>query len=196
MIPAEEALVLGEEPLGKETGVHLRRPVHDSAHQKRARFDIVVARHPDNLRPMASPVSRHSRGATGHGPVLHLCNMIDAATLLEQALNLPEHERAKIATRLLESLDEVAQSDVDAARVAEIDRRCSAVDAGTLTTSDWKDVRARIEREIPDGDDRCLTRTSRYSNGGRHEKIVHAAPDVSQACAPSGRPQGYSEGGR
>ena len=76
------------------------------------------------------------------------CGMIDSTTLLEQALSLPEHERAKIAARLLESLDDEAQSDVDAAWAAEIERRCAAVDAGTLATSDWKDVRARIEREI------------------------------------------------
>lgn len=74
--------------------------------------------------------------------------MIDSTTLLEQALSLPEHERATIAARLLESLDEEAQSDVDAAWAAEIERRCAAVDAGTLATGDWKDVRARIEREI------------------------------------------------
>lgn len=74
--------------------------------------------------------------------------MMDTATLLEQALRLPEHERAKIAARLLESLDAETQSDVDAAWAAEIERRCAAVDAGTLATSDWKDVRARIEREI------------------------------------------------
>ena len=74
--------------------------------------------------------------------------MFDTATLLEQALTLPEHERAKIAARLLESLDDEAQSDVDAAWAAEIERRCAAVDAGELQTSDWKDVRARIEREL------------------------------------------------
>jgi putative addiction module component (TIGR02574 family) len=74
--------------------------------------------------------------------------MLDTATLLEQALSLPEHERAKIAARLLESLDEAAQADVDAAWAAEIERRCAAVDSGELQTSDWKDVRARIEREI------------------------------------------------
>jgi putative addiction module component (TIGR02574 family) len=74
--------------------------------------------------------------------------MIDSIRLLEQALSLPEHERAKIAARLLESLDDEVQSDVDAAWAAEIERRCAAVDAGTLATNDWKDVRARIEREI------------------------------------------------
>jgi putative addiction module component (TIGR02574 family) len=74
--------------------------------------------------------------------------MLDTAALLEQALTLPEHERAKIAARLLESLDQKVQIDVDAAWAAEIERRCAAVDAGELQTSDWKDVRARIEREI------------------------------------------------
>ncbi|HUR83348.1 MAG TPA: addiction module protein [Thermoanaerobaculia bacterium] len=74
--------------------------------------------------------------------------MIDTTTLLEQALSLPENERAKMAARLLESLDDEAQRDVDAAWAAEIEQRCAAVDAGTLTTRDWKDVRSRIEREI------------------------------------------------
>jgi putative addiction module component (TIGR02574 family) len=74
--------------------------------------------------------------------------MIDTTTLLEQALQLPEHDRAKLAARLLESLDDHAQNEVDEAWAAEIERRCAAVDAGTLATSDWKDVRARIEREI------------------------------------------------
>ncbi|MBV9494289.1 MAG: addiction module protein [Acidobacteria bacterium] len=74
--------------------------------------------------------------------------MVDATALLQQALTLPEHDRTKIAARLLESLDDDGQSDVDAAWAAEIERRCAAVDAGTLATSDWKDVRERIEREL------------------------------------------------
>ena len=74
--------------------------------------------------------------------------MIDTSNLPEQALSLPEHERARIAARLLESLDDGTQEDVDAAWAAEIEKRCAAVDDGSLATSDWKDVRARIEREI------------------------------------------------
>jgi putative addiction module component (TIGR02574 family) len=74
--------------------------------------------------------------------------MSETTTLLEQVLSLPEHERAEIATRLLESLDPEAQQDVDEAWAAEIERRCAAVDAGTLATSDWTEVRARIERDI------------------------------------------------
>jgi putative addiction module component (TIGR02574 family) len=74
--------------------------------------------------------------------------MSDTNALLDQVLQLPEHDRAEIAARLLESLDPDAQHDVDEAWAAEIERRCAAVDAGTLATSDWKDVRSRIERDI------------------------------------------------
>jgi len=74
--------------------------------------------------------------------------MTQTAALLEQLLNLPEHERADIATKILESLDPQSQAEVDEAWAAEIESRCAAVDAGTLGTSDWKDVRARIERDI------------------------------------------------
>lgn len=74
--------------------------------------------------------------------------MIDTTSLLAQALTLPESERAKLAARLLESLDTQTQSDIDEEWVAEIERRCAAVDEGTLATSEWNDMRARIEREI------------------------------------------------
>ena len=77
-----------------------------------------------------------------------MSGMKEATTLLEQVLSLPERDRAEIATRLLESLDPETQQDVDDAWIEEIERRCAAVDAGTLGTSDWKDVRARIERDI------------------------------------------------
>jgi len=74
--------------------------------------------------------------------------MIDTATLLDQVLSLPEPKRAEFAVRLLESLEPDAQADIDAAWAEEIESRCAAVDDGTLPTSDWKDVRARIERDI------------------------------------------------
>jgi len=74
--------------------------------------------------------------------------MREATTLLDEVLSLPEKDRAEIASRLLESLDPETQRDVDEAWAAEIERRCAAVDAGELATSDWKDVRARIERDI------------------------------------------------
>jgi putative addiction module component (TIGR02574 family) len=74
--------------------------------------------------------------------------MSDTEALLEQVLRLPEPERAEVAVRILESLEHERDEDVDEAWAAEIERRCAAVDAGTMVTSDWNDVRRRIERDI------------------------------------------------
>jgi len=68
--------------------------------------------------------------------------------LLDEALDLPDNERAELAARLIESLDAADEDDVDAAWAAEIERRCAALDSGEAVASDWSEVRARIEREI------------------------------------------------
>ncbi len=74
--------------------------------------------------------------------------MDDAKKVLTVALELPQHQRAEIAARLLESLDEAEQGDVDEAWAREIERRCAALDSGEAVTSDWNEFRARIEREV------------------------------------------------
>jgi putative addiction module component (TIGR02574 family) len=74
--------------------------------------------------------------------------MDDNKKFLAAALELPEHERAELATRLLESLDHADQDGVDEAWAREIERRCAALDSGDAVTSDWNDFRARIERDI------------------------------------------------
>ena len=71
--------------------------------------------------------------------------------VLQDALALSEQERAEIAARLIQSLDVVAEgeaAEVEAAWAAEIERRCSALDAGTTGTTDWEDVRRQIKAEI------------------------------------------------
>jgi len=74
--------------------------------------------------------------------------MDDAKKVLTVALELPEHERAEIAAKLLESLDAAGDDDVDEAWAREIERRCAALDSGEAVTSDWSEFRARIEREV------------------------------------------------
>lgn len=74
--------------------------------------------------------------------------MRDANTLLSEVLSLPQHERAELAARLLESLDSGPEADIDAAWVEEIERRCEASDRGANVSSDWNDVRRRIERDL------------------------------------------------
>ena len=71
-----------------------------------------------------------------------------ATTLLEQVLTLPEHDRAEIAARLLESLDRDGEEDLDEVWIREIERRCAALDSGEAVTSDWNEFRARIERDV------------------------------------------------
>ena len=71
-----------------------------------------------------------------------------AENLLHEALQLPEGERAEIAAKLIQSLESESEEGVDAAWAAEIERRCAAIDSGEAVTSDWADVRRRIESEI------------------------------------------------
>ena len=68
--------------------------------------------------------------------------------LLAQALKLPESDRVELAVRLIESLDSGSDPGVDEAWAAEIERRSAASDAGSNATSDWNDLRQRIERDI------------------------------------------------
>jgi putative addiction module component (TIGR02574 family) len=73
--------------------------------------------------------------------------MHDAKKLLTAALELSPHERAELAARLLESLDE-DDREVDEAWADEIERRCAALDSGEAVTSDWNEFRARIEHDV------------------------------------------------
>jgi putative addiction module component (TIGR02574 family) len=70
--------------------------------------------------------------------------------VLQDALALSDRERAEIATRLIESLDssDAGEDSVEEAWAMEIERRCEALDAGTTGTTDWAEVRRRIETEI------------------------------------------------
>ena len=74
--------------------------------------------------------------------------MRDAEKLLAEVLELPPQDRADVAARILESLEEVPDADVDEAWALELERRSRAVDSGEVVTSDWNVLRRRIERDI------------------------------------------------
>jgi hypothetical protein len=67
--------------------------------------------------------------------------------LLDEALELPLDERARVAAELLESL-EGAESDVEAAWAAEIQSRVASARAGELESTDWRLVLERVEQEV------------------------------------------------
>ena len=67
---------------------------------------------------------------------------------MAEALRLDVPSRGQLAAELLGSLDGPTDPDADAAWAAEIERRVTAIEAGTVKLEDWADVRDRIQREI------------------------------------------------
>jgi putative addiction module component (TIGR02574 family) len=64
--------------------------------------------------------------------------------LWKEASELSEHDRATLAGLLIESLEAEPDADVDAAWAAEIERRVAELDAGTVDTIPWDEVRQRL----------------------------------------------------
>lgn len=74
-----------------------------------------------------------------------------AQDLLREALTLPLQERADVAAELLASLDDAAAerpADVEAAWLAEIERRARRALADEAGGLPWEDVRGRAEAEL------------------------------------------------
>jgi putative addiction module component (TIGR02574 family) len=69
--------------------------------------------------------------------------------LLEQALELPLDERARMAADLLESLSE-AEEGVEAAWTDEIRSRVAAARAGEIENTDWRLILDRVEKDVLD----------------------------------------------
>ena len=68
-----------------------------------------------------------------------------AETLLRDALDLDESERAEMAAALLESLEPpVDESEIEQAWREEVRRRIAAADAGQAELIPWEDVRDQL----------------------------------------------------
>lgn len=72
------------------------------------------------------------------------------AELWKEAAELSEHDRADLAGLLIESLDGEPDEGVDAAWAAEIERRVADVEAGTVKTIPWDEVRQRLLDRLND----------------------------------------------
>lgn len=64
--------------------------------------------------------------------------------LFREASDLEEDERATLAGLLLESLEGDPDPDVEAAWVAEIERRVHQIDAGEVKLIPWEEVKERL----------------------------------------------------
>lgn len=67
-----------------------------------------------------------------------------AETLLEEALALPEADRAEVAGALLNSLEPAEEADIEGAWRLEVTARVAALDAGEVETIPWSGVRDRL----------------------------------------------------
>ena len=64
--------------------------------------------------------------------------------LFQEAVRLPERERATLAGLLIETLDPAPEEEIQAAWSAEIARRVAELDAGTVATIPWEQVRDEL----------------------------------------------------
>ena len=65
-------------------------------------------------------------------------------TLLDQALNRSERERAVLAEALISSLEKEPEMDVEKAWQDEIGRRVAELDSGATSTLPWEEVRRKL----------------------------------------------------
>jgi putative addiction module component (TIGR02574 family) len=64
--------------------------------------------------------------------------------IVEQALKLSPTERAEVAEKLIVSLDEVPDTDVEQAWQEEIQKRLQQIDCGEVKTIPWEEVQRRL----------------------------------------------------
>jgi putative addiction module component (TIGR02574 family) len=67
--------------------------------------------------------------------------------ILENALNMPEEQRAFIAGRLIDSLDDKVDEDVETAWQQEIQKRIAGAEKGEATFISWEEVKKRLRGE-------------------------------------------------
>ncbi len=64
--------------------------------------------------------------------------------VLRDATELSEQDRAALAGFLIESLEAEPDPDVEAAWAVEIERRVQELEAGTVKSVPWEEVRQRL----------------------------------------------------
>ena len=72
----------------------------------------------------------------------------DQSTLEDQISRLPDRERARLALRLLESLEPGSDENVDELWLDEAERRLGDYDKGLIEARDADEAIAEIERHL------------------------------------------------
>ena len=74
----------------------------------------------------------------------------DFKEILHDAAELPARDRAALAGLLIESLDPEPDADMEVAWEQEIGRRVAEIDAGTVKTIPWEEVREELLARLND----------------------------------------------
>ena len=64
--------------------------------------------------------------------------------IIDQALQQPERERARIAETLISSLDQTSDLDIELAWQNEIGKRLREIESGAVECIPWEDVRNKL----------------------------------------------------
>jgi putative addiction module component (TIGR02574 family) len=73
---------------------------------------------------------------------------MNANTIEKEALALPLPERAKLAERLLESLDELSEQEAEALWLDEAERRAREIDAGQVQLVTPDELERRVQAQL------------------------------------------------
>lgn len=73
---------------------------------------------------------------------------MSAKTVEEEALELPAQERAKLAERLLASLDELPERDVEALWLDAAERRAGEIDGGSADLVSPEELDRRVRSRL------------------------------------------------
>lgn len=75
---------------------------------------------------------------------------IDPEHVLHDALRLSSIDRAMIAGKLIESLDESVDQDTEAAWALEVEKRVRDLESGAVKPISWEEARRQINEAIRD----------------------------------------------
>lgn len=71
-----------------------------------------------------------------------------AKKIVDAAIKLAESDRVQIVEELLASLDPSADDDVDAAWIAEVQRRSHEIKEGIVRPIPWQEVKAHTRKQV------------------------------------------------
>jgi putative addiction module component (TIGR02574 family) len=72
---------------------------------------------------------------------------VEVRRILDDALRLPDNDRAELASLLIDSLDENQDAGVQSAWSDEISRRLDELDSGAVKPIPWTEVRRRLTKD-------------------------------------------------